>query len=259
MLFLKNNTPYIGKLKLRFQKHPNYSSSNSILNAVYLNLGFTKLVSRMYPTKSRNGWVIDERKIAKICNYTGGTIKTYEWWEVRGTKGVFKTTQKPKNKKDIVYHGVLHNSFMYGDTYLGNLRTGWWYYKNRLAVCDSNPKGVAIKLKRRVLNTESPNILPENIEGVYGFSHRGGCLFRIGDRIFDASERPFVKDYTPKQWKEWHDKYRRKLKTADPFDKKWLCQDGVAGFIPFNMRGKKTIQTWDDAILAAKNLAMYLD
>ena len=102
MLFLKNNTPYIGKLKLRFQKHPNYSSSNSILNAVYLNLGFTKLVSRMYPTKSRNGWVIDERKIAKICNYTGGTIKTYEWWEVRGTKGAVSYTHLTLPTKRIV-------------------------------------------------------------------------------------------------------------------------------------------------------------
>jgi hypothetical protein len=37
-----------------------------------------------------------------------------------------------------------------------------------------------------------------------------------------------------------------------------LTEDGVRSFVPFNMRGKKTIETFDEAIQAAKNLSNYL-
>ena len=47
---IKNTTPYLGKLVLKFEKYPHYSGSKSgVLNKVHLNLGFTKLVSRMIP------------------------------------------------------------------------------------------------------------------------------------------------------------------------------------------------------------------
>ena len=98
----------------------------------------------------------------------------------------------------------------------------------------------------------------DSVEGAYGYSHRGGCLFRIGDRLFEEDYHPHVCDYTKEQWKVWHDKYRRKLAKADGLDRIWLCEDGVAGFVPFNMRGKKIIETFDEAIEAAKNLSKYL-
>ena len=255
MWLIKNTTPYIGKIKLKFEKYPHYQGS-SVLNSVILNLGFTKLVSRMYPNKSLDGWQVDKEKVAKICMYTGGTIKKHEWWEVKGINGVFKSNRAPKNKKDIVFHGVLDNSFMYGDTYLGNIKEAWWYYKNRLVVCEKYPRGVAMKLKKN--SWHNTDLFNDCIEGIYGFSHRCGCLFRIGDRLFDANYHPHVKDYTPEQWKVWHDKYRKRLKGADEFDTKWLTEDGVAGFIPFNQRGKKVIEIWEDAMEAAKNLSNYL-
>ena len=188
--------------------------------------------------------------------YTGGTIKTYQWWEVRGPNGIFKSNRKPKHQKDIVYSGVLYNSFMYGDTYLGDVKAGWWYYKNRLVVCETEPKGVAIKIKKGFWHDDGDYF--DLVEGVYGFSHRGGQLFKIGDRLFDENYKPHVKDYTPEQWEKWHAMYRKKLRKVDSLDKKWLCEDGVGGFIPFNMRGSKTIETWDEAIQAAKNLSQYL-
>lgn len=257
MNLIKNTTPYNGKLKLKFEKFPDYKCAKSLLNKVHLNLGFTKLVSRMHPNKSACGWEVNKEKIAKIVMYTGGTIKTYQWWEVKGTNGVFKSNSAPKNKKDIVFHGKLENSFMYGNTYIGDIETGWWYYKNRFVVCDKYPKGVAMKLKKSFwINNGDPL---EDIEAIYGFSHRGGCLFRIGDRLFKEDYRPHVCDYTKKQWEKWHDIYRKRLAKADSFDKKWLCEDGVAGFIPFNMRGKKVIETWDEAIEAAHNLSNHLN
>ena len=256
MFFIKNTTPYIGKIRLKFEKYPHYRDSSSKLNNVHLNLGFTKLVSRMYPNRSFSGWEVNKEKIAKICLYTGGTIRYYQWWEVKGTNGVHKTYTKPANKKDIIYHGSLDNSFMYGNIYIGNIETGWWYYKNRLVVCQKYPKGVATKYKNSFWHGETPPV--EDIEGIYGFSHRGGQLFKIGDRLFDENYHPHVKDYKPEEWKVWHDKWRNALKKADDFDKKYLTEDGVAGFIPFKMRGKKTIETWEEAIEAAKNLSKYL-
>lgn len=255
-MFIKNHTPFDGAIVLRFEKYPHYSSSDSELNKVHLNLGFTKLVSRVKKRHSFDGPEINKEKMAKICMYTGGTIKTHQWWEVRGPNGVFKSNRKPKNQKDIVYHGVLSNSFMYGDTYLGDIKTGWWYYKNRLVVCESNPKGVAIKVKKGFWHGDGDYF--DSVEGIYGFSHRGGGLFKIGDRLFEENYHPHVKDYTKEQWEKWHKQYRKRLSKADSIDKKWLCEDGVRAFVPFNMRGSKTIETWDEAIQAAKNLSNHL-
>ena len=145
---------------------------------------------------------------------------------------------------------------MYGDTYLGDVKAGWWYYKNRLVVCESNPIGVAIKVKKGFWTDDNDYF--DLVEGVYGFSHRGGCLFRIGDRLFQEDYHPHVKDYTAEQWEKWHAMYRKKLRKSEGLVKKQVCEDGVAGFIPFNMRGSKTIETWDEAIQAAKNLSNYL-
>ena len=47
-MFIKNQTPYLGKLKLKFERHPHYSSGSNCLNKIHLDLGFTKLVSRLY-------------------------------------------------------------------------------------------------------------------------------------------------------------------------------------------------------------------
>lgn len=256
MLFIKNHTPYLGKLRLKFERFPHYSTGNDKLNKVHLNLGFTKLVSRINICQGFDGNQIHPEKMAKISLFTGGVVKTYEWWEVKGPNGVFKSTQKPKHKKDIVYHGVLHNSFMYGNTYIGNIETGWWYYKNGFIVCDKYPLGVALKVQKGFWHSENQPM--DEIIGYYGYSHRGGCLFKIGDRLFEEGYKPHVHDYTKEQWEKWHKQYRKRLKKADKLDKKWLCEDGVAGFIPFNMRGKKVIENWDEAIEAAKNLSKYL-
>ena len=45
-IMIKNHTPYLGKIYLKFEKDP-YYTGNTKLNKVHLNLGFTKLVSRI--------------------------------------------------------------------------------------------------------------------------------------------------------------------------------------------------------------------
>jgi hypothetical protein len=210
----------------------------------------------MHPKRSFDGWEINTEKAAKISHYTGGTIKKYEWWEVRGVNGVFKSNRAPKNKKDIVYHGKLDNSFMYGDTYIGDIKAGWWYYKNRLVVCQKYPKGVAIKLKKEFWHTDS--VLTDEIEGIYGFSHRGGCLFKPGDKLFDENYIPYVKDYPKKEWDKWHNKYRKDFAKASPAERRQIAADGVRAYVPFRERGKKVIENWEEAMEAANNLSKYL-
>ena len=77
---IKNRTPYLGKMILKFEKYPHYSSSqDGKLNKVHLNLGFTKLVSRFIPNKVIDGSNVDPEKVKLIEKYTGGVIGTHSF------------------------------------------------------------------------------------------------------------------------------------------------------------------------------------
>ena len=249
---IKNRTPYIGRLKLKLEKYPNYIGGKSgILNKVHLNLGFTKIVSRMIPYLNGDEWAVNSECVKLITKYTGGNISTHTF----------------NNKED-----QLPNSFMASDgTYIGDIKIGWWYYTNKLYVCQEYPNGVALKLKTYTPNIRLKNyILDEyenfvteqiendNVEGYYGYTHRGGSLFKIGDRIFDNYYLPVRSDYTQEEWDEFHKKYQKLLKNSDELDKKWIVSDGIAAVIPFNKRGKKIIENWKEAREAAVNLSKYL-
>jgi len=253
---IKNRTPYLGKMVLKFERHPHYSSSmDGKLNKVHLNLGFTKLVTRFKPKQVMEGYSnIDPKKIELIEKYTGGVIGTHTFG------------------KDDEY--TLDNSFLTKDgVYIGDIDTAWWYYINKFYVCKEYPHGVAIKLK-----TYEPNIFitnantvkddfdpfvieqieNDNIKGYYGYTHRGGALFTIGDRIFDEKYNPVVEDYNEKEFKKWWKKYTKSYKKGDDFDKKWIYNDGIKSVIPFNKRGKHMIKNWEDARTAAINMSKYL-
>lgn len=251
-MFIKNTTPYVGHLKLKFEKHPHYTGGgNGILNKVHLNLGFTKLVSRMIPYRNEDGWVVNSECTKLITKYTGGKIGTHTFHD-----GEHK----------------LPNSFMANDgTYIGNIETGWWYYNNNLYVCKEYPNGVAIKLKSynpkitlvnyiedKYENFVTEQIENDNIEGYYGYTHRGGALFKIGDRVFDNYYLPTKSDYTQKEWDDYYEEFKKSLKKADELNKDWITVDGIASVIPFNKRGKKVIENWRDMLEAAINLSKYL-
>jgi len=251
-MFIKNTTPYVGHLKLKFEKAPYYTGgSGGKLNKVHLNLGFTKLVSRMIPYRNEDGWVVNSECTKLITKYTGGKIGTH-------------TFHNGEHK--------LPNSFMANDgTYIGSIDEGWRYYNNNLYVCREYPHGVAIKLKTytpdiiltnsiedNYENFVTEQIENDNIEGYYGYSHRGGAVFKIGDRVFDNYYLPVRSDYSQKEWDEYNKKYQEGLKNADEFDMKLIYNDGISSVIPFNKRGKKVIKDWKDALEAAINLSKYL-
>ena len=221
---IKNNTPYLGKLKFKFEKHPEYTDG-TVLNKIHLNLGFTKLVSRV------SSGTPDPTKVELINRHTGGRISTY------------------RIKDDIAPNGeLLPNSFvtLNGD-YIGDIRVGWWYYLNNMAVCPDQPTGVA-------------EIWGDNeIIGYYGYSHRGGCAFKIGDRLFDASFKPMKKYYEESQWAGWIEQLESDLKQADSeWYRKDIESDGIARYIPFNLRGRRVIKNIKEAKQAAINISQYL-
>jgi hypothetical protein len=237
---VKNRTPYLGKMILKFEKHPHYSSSmDGRLNKVHLNLGFTKLVTRLIPNQVMEGYSnIDPKKIELINKYTGGVIGTHKWGD---------------NDNDEF---VLEDSFLTKDgKYIGNIDTAWWYFQNAMTVCEEYPQGVAI-----VWNTTKCNTLAsaQTIKGYRGYSHRGGATFKIGDRLFDEEYNPVVEDYDENEFKKWWKEYTKSYKNGDDFDKKWIYGDGIKSVIPFNKRGKHTIKNWEDARTAAINMSKYL-
>jgi len=235
--FINNETPYIGKIKLKFEKFPHYTGGDSgKLNKIHFDLGFTKLVSRMIPRKTLTGWEIDPVAIELINKYTDGRIIDHDWGG-----------------------GSLPNSFMTADgtNYIGDINEGWWYFKNGMTVCGDYPRGVALKWKTAV-NDKTLMSGHNGLLGYYGYTHRGGCLFTKGDRLFDESYKPIAADYEESEWKEWETSYNRKLKEADDFDRKWLEEDGIGSVIPFRKRGAIEIVTWEQARQAAINLSSHL-
>lgn len=235
---VKNRTPYLGKMILKFERHPYYTSSMyGKLNKVHLNLGFTKLVSRMKPKQVMEGYSnIDPKKIELINQYTGGVIGTHKWGD------------------DDEYD--LENSFMTKDgKYIGNIDTAWWYFQNAMTVCEEYPQGVAI-----VWNTTKCKTLvsAQTIKGYRGYTHRGGATFKIGDRLFDEDYMPVVDDYDRKEFEGYWKKYVREYSRADRFSKKSIYGDGIKSVIPFNRRGKQVIEDWNQAREAAINMSKYL-
>jgi hypothetical protein len=253
---IKNQTPYVGKAFFKFEKHPHYSSGeDGILNKIHLNLGFTKFVSRIIPKRNLDGQMLDPEKVALINEYTWGKIGTHH---------------VGNNKSDEF---TLNDCFLTQDgEYIGDVRDAWRYYKNNMIVCREYPHGVAIKLKTYAPDNKLKNSIKDayenyvteqmendNIVGYYGYTHRGGQTFKIGDRLFQEDYEPVSEDYTEKEWAKFEKKFQKSLANAeDDLDRRWIEEDGISHVIPFRLRGPKLIETWEEARQAAINMSKYL-
>ena len=221
---IKNTTPYIGKIRLKFEKYPEYTGKSK-LNKIHLDLGFTKLVSRMTPLQNLEGWLINPESIYLINKHTGGKIGGHTFGD--------------NNEHS------LPNSFLSKDgTYIGDIDRGWWYYKNNMKVCDQYPRGVAERYDDE-----------GNLIGYHGYSHRGGQTFKIGDRLFDASYKPKEEDYEEWEWAGWQLKFEESHSKGDDLDKKWMDKEGIGYVIPFNKRGSKVIDNFEECLQAAINMS----
>lgn len=221
---IRNTTPYIGKLRLKFEKYPEYTGKDK-LNKIHLNLGFTKLVSRITPQQDLSGWVINPQSKYLIESHTGGIIGCHSFGE--------------NNEHN------LPNSFLTKDgKYVGDIDRGWWYYKNNMKVCEEYPHGVAERYDKE-----------GNHIGYHGYTHRGGTTFKIGDRLFDSTYKPKEEDYEEWEWAGWKEKYDKSYSEGDDFDKKWMAESGIAYVMPYTKRGSMEIEDMGMALQASINMS----
>lgn len=228
----KNQTPYIGKIKLLFEKNPHYIGSD-ILNKVHLKLGFTNLVTRIKPNKCDGVWQVNPECINLIEANTGLTVKTH----------IFEP--------DSQYE--LQTSCINPDgVYVGSIDQGWWYYLNGLH---------AIK------KTHPHTAWSKNAKQWIGYSHRASCAFGKGDKLFDEDWVPT--DDQLLQYEKYYSKYLTEYEDEvneweNSTSNKKVPEDQitlniwVVGYIPFKLRGSKIIHSYEDAYAAAVNFAKYI-
>jgi hypothetical protein len=181
------------------------------------------------------GKEITKEEIQEIERLTGGKIGTH--------------TFGPNNEH------TLENSFLSPDgTYIGSIDEARWYVKNQMMVDEDYPHGVAGVITPETYGTDNPVI-----EGMYGYTHRGGNMFKIGDRLFDGKYKAVKEDYEEEQWNEWVKKFNEYYEVKDELSRSWMDDAGISYVIPFNLRGSKIIETMEDAFEAAKNMSKYLN
>ena len=158
---------------------------------------------------------ITKEEIQEIERLTGGKIGTH--------------TFGPNNEH------TLENSFLSPDgTYIGSIDEARWYVENEMVTNENHPRGVAAVITKDTYGTDNPII-----EGMYGYTHRGGNLFRIGDRLFDEKYKPVKEDYPKDEWDKYETRFRELYESEDELGKKWMDADGISYVIPFKLRGKK--------------------
>jgi hypothetical protein len=229
---LKNHTPFIGEVKLLFEKYPYWSNGCNHLNKVHLNLGFTKLVTRIHTPRELTGLSrINPEFVHRVARETGGKLMVHPEF------GVVFTTKSGK--------------------FVGGVEDAAMYLKNRMCVDNQYPGRCALVIGTGVpVTTEYgyPNF--HNLVGYYGYSHRGGATFKIGDTIFDPQWRPGntldYLDYWKSAWMDLSDEEVEKIQNEESFAE-WCVE-----FIPFNRRGSEVIEDWEGARKAAVNLSKYL-
>ena len=91
----------------------------------------------------------------------------------------------------------------------------------------------------------------------YGYSHRGGAFFGIGDMLFDENKEKETLYYRNKSFRISFIKHLIKY-INNPFDFEDLVTNGITSIVPFKCRGSKIIEDMQEAYVAASNFAKYL-
>jgi hypothetical protein len=202
---IKNNTYYKGKVYLKFDKMPYYESGKNKLNKVHLDLRFTKLVSRI----KKEGY--NKELLQKIAKENDLTLKTrlYDF-----DSNVSEIIEFDPNKGLPI--------FLDKSGAIVNLDDQFMCYKSNMKMVAHGLAGVYKK---------------EELVGYYGFSHRGGQTFKVGDIIFDA-------DW---QMSEFHKDFKKYKKLLN----KSKYSSRIEEVIPYRERGSVVIETLEQAKEAA--------
>ena len=234
MMLIKNQTPYIGKIRLKFESDPEYRG-DTILNNIHWNLGFTKLVSRMRPNRTINrGWEVDDQKILLINENTGLTVIDHQASDL-----------EPKEDY-IIYNACLNPDGLF----VGDIEDGWNYYKLGLVSKAGTHPSVAFS---------------EDDQCWVGFGYRAAQSFQIGDKLFDPTWIPTdeelnaLEEYYVKNLDEYEDEveaWEQSTSLHKAPEEEMTMNAWAAGYIPFTLHGSKTIETLDEACQAATNFVL---
>lgn len=233
-MIIKNQTPYIGEIRLKFENDPEYSG-DTILNNIHWDLGFTKLVSRMKPNRTKNqSWQVDYQKILLINENTGLTVKDY-WFDDMEPREEYTTYNACLNPDGI---------------FVGDIVTGWNYYKLGLVSKAGTHPSVAFS---------------ESEQCWVGFGHRAIQSFQIGDKLFDPAWIPTDDELIglEKYYVKNLDKYEAEVEAWEHSEsshkapeKEMTMNAWATSYIPFTLHGSKTIETLDEACQAATNFVL---
>lgn len=182
-----------GKTRILFEREPYYLGRDR-LDRVIINLGFTKLVRRITPESYTKELLNEMRKRCPRIEEISTAMPSLTGSNTKGFSRLYAYTES----------GEL----------IGSIEDLAWIIKRDLKL-DPYYKGVAF-------NKETNTF--------YGFSHRGGTSFKIGDQL-----------YTEKDHKELYEINRR-----------------LGEKTPYNQIGKRTITTLTEARQAAYNLSKSL-
>lgn len=199
---------------------------------------------------------LNPKSIELINKYTGGRITDY----------VYKSLCFEDLDQNDPKNYTLENMFMFENEFIGDFRVGCWYYNNNLVVYPKYPSGVAIQLNKdyqEIKDYNPNNINAQDIKGYLGYSHRGSCIFEIGDKIFDENYEAKENDFTKEEWQEWKkemlsDTKRDLINGWAKNELEALKNHPITDYIPFPKRGTITIKTIDDLVKSAKNTSKYL-
>lgn len=105
---------------------------------------------------------------------------------------------------------------------------------------------------------KNPQVLfSKKLYKYYGYSHRGGAFFGIGDMLFDRTKDNETLYYKNKSFRISFIKHLIKY-INNPFDFEALVINGITNIVPFKFRGVKPIEDMQEAYQAASNFAKYL-
>jgi hypothetical protein len=100
-------------------------------------------------------------------------------------------------------------------------------------------------------------VYSKKLHKYYGFSHRGGAFFGIGDMLFDENNENISLYYENKQFRKLYLKCLKRY-INDAFDFENVINSGIKYIVPFKCRGKKIIEDMQEAYVAACNFAKYV-
>jgi len=225
--FVKNNTPYLGKLVLRIEKEPDYENTKKgVLNEIHLNFGIFKLVTRLIPNIVNDGWELNPNTVPLIEKYTSCNVE--ETWIT------------DNNIESNYRRGYILTKKNKG--YVCDLKKGWWFYKNGIKISEEFPNCVGFKYENK------------EFKGYYLFLKDFELFIGIGDKIFEKDYRPSKSFHDPKKWKIWYGKYKKDLKKVNKETKKRLKKEGIIEYLPIQERGRYIIKNKEDAFIAVKNI-----